>query len=75
MKSKTILDVCCERNDMTCPYCNGTGKIYVEPRSSYGYRCTDCGGTGQVPDDYEDNWGDDDNSEFDRDEEPNEERD
>ena len=50
----------------TCPYCNGIGKIYVEPRSSYGYRCTDCDGTGYVPDDYEDNWGGEDEPELDR---------
>ena len=40
---------------MKCRWCNGTGKMYVEPGSSLYYRCGDCQGTGlvQVEDDDE----------------------
>lgn len=33
---------------MTCRYCNGTGRIAVEPNSTTGYRCPDCQGNGQL---------------------------
>ena len=33
-----------------CPYCRGTGEVYVDPKSTYAtYRCPDCRGTGNIP--------------------------
>lgn len=32
---------------MTCKWCHGTGREYVEPGNSLYYACPDCGGTGK----------------------------
>jgi hypothetical protein len=39
-----------------CPHCYGSGKQYVERGSSLCYACPDCGGTGHLCDDDEDNY-------------------
>jgi len=33
---------------VTCKWCAGTGKEYVEPATSHFFACPDCGGTGKT---------------------------